>query len=71
MNKEELLKKISYYFEKALPVHVVKPNGQFANGHIKEISEDFFLLKDFVVGDMPIFHSEIIDIIPFREREEK
>jgi len=70
-DKFKILKeKIKYFFDKNTPVHVsYKLPGKIANGYIQEQSALFFILHDFMFGDMMIFFEEIEDIIPYREKK--
>ncbi len=59
--------KISLALQKALKLHIVKKDGIWRNGYVKELSADFFLFVDDVVGQEPIFFLEISTIEPFME----
>ena len=60
--KETIRKKLEFYKDQNLAVHIKKKNNWFHNGFIKEISSDFLILIDEKEGDMPIFFSEIFEI---------
>ena len=64
MNDQETLihKKVNFFYEKNVAVHISKSNSWFHNGYIKEINSDFLILADEKEGDMPIFFMEIVDI---------
>jgi len=68
--KLRLLKiKVSTFFNGNIAVHCNMPN-HFINGHITEISSDFFMVNDFVEGLLPVFFLELKDISPYKSREE-
>ena len=63
----EIIKKITYYFEGKIIVHVETSN-RFYNGLIIEIiGEDFIILHDRIIGDTPIYFSEIKLIEKFKD----
>jgi hypothetical protein len=70
---ERIIKgKLQFYKEQNAPVHITLgyfPKAKFHNGLIKEIKEDSFILVDEVVGDLPIYFSEVRDIDKRREKE--
>lgn len=61
---ETLNKKIKLYFEKGTPVHISINNFKFYNGIILGLQADFLIIKDEVLGEMPVFFSEITNIEP-------
>ena len=51
-------------------VHVMTTKGNFYNGIIKSIDEDedLFIIKDRMLGDLPVYFTEVSIIEPFRLR---
>lgn len=69
--KEELIgKKVNIFFKEGTSVHVVLKTKQFFNGKITDMSADFFMLNDRVLGEMPIFYMEVFRIEPQEEKRE-
>ena len=66
--EEVIIKKLEFFKERNIAVHIVKNNNWFHNGIIKEINNDLLILTDEKEGDMPIFFMEIVDV---EKREEK
>lgn len=66
-------RKAQFYFDGGRKVHVSLNSGTFYNGYIKEMSADFFILVDDVLGELPVFFSEIKEdgLEPFNQKEEK
>jgi len=62
--------KCDFFFENNKTIHILKNDGQFYNGLILEICDDFIILIDRKVGEVPIFLSEINKIEPFKKRGE-
>lgn len=66
--------KIKYFFKHGLPVHVKLRWGFWKNGFVHENgSADFFMLKEFEEGLIPIFYKEIVKVdqyTPDTEKEE-
>ena len=61
--------KFEFYFTNEAMVHVNCKSGRFYNGTILEINKvkKYIILKDRVVGELPIMFEEIISIDPFKE----
>ena len=66
MTKEDLIrKKVFLFYKKETFVHVILiDTKKFYNGTIKDIRDDFFVVKDKKV-DVPIFFTEVYRIEPF------
>jgi hypothetical protein len=67
-------KKANYFYNQKKFIHVELKNGKFYNGEIIDVSSDFFNLHDRIVGEIPIFYSEINIFEPFTfnlKKEEK
>lgn len=58
-----------YFYKLGQKVHIELTNNSFYNGTIHEISSDFLLLDDQVVGEIPIFYVQITKFEPFVERK--
>ena len=72
MNEEELItlkKKVRYFFQDRILVHIKKHNGYFHNGLILEIEGDLLILDDERDGAMPIYFMEILEIEKREERK--
>jgi hypothetical protein len=54
-------RKAEFYLEDKRKIHISLKTGTFYNGYIIEIRSDFLILKDDVLGEMPVFFSEIKD----------
>lgn len=69
MNNEQLLilkQKSNYFYKHKIPVHITyKNHTSWKNGIIKELGDDFFLLKEREEGIIPIFYLEIKNIVEF------
>jgi len=70
MNEQEetIRKKILFYSQQNLAVHIKKKNNWFHNGVIKSVESDHCILLDEKEGEMPIFFLEIFEI---EKREDK
>lgn len=56
--------KIKYFFEKKIPVHILRTDTRFCNGIILEVQADLIVLDDERLGAMPIYFLEIKRIEP-------
>lgn len=71
MNEHELIilnRKVRYFFEGRVKVHITKHNGFFYNGLILEIEGDLLIIDDEKNNAMPIYFEEIKDIEKRREQ---
>jgi hypothetical protein len=66
-----LKRKIKYYFENQLPVHISLKSTRFLNGKILEFAGDLLIIDDFLLGATPIYLEEIKYVEPFRVKEEE
>lgn len=65
-NKE----KITYFFEKKIPVHLLKRDRIWFNGIIVELTDSqTFLIKDQRIGEKKVFYSDVYDIDIFTEED--
>jgi len=66
----ERMKKVKYFLRLKKMVHVMTTKGNFYNGIIKSIDEDedLFIIKDRMLGDLPVYFTEVSIIEPFRLR---
>jgi hypothetical protein len=64
LDENEMLmrKKVQFFYDSKEAVHVSYKKGYWKNGYIKEISYDFFIIDDFMDGDIPVFYLELNDI---------
>ena len=59
------------FFNRKIIVHVVKEDGTFYNGLILEISKEFFVIQDRVMGEQYVLFAELKrQIEPYRVEEE-
>lgn len=68
MTEEEsdtIKKKIDYFYKQQTYVHITTKKDRFYNGQIVEVSADFFIIHDRVLGELPVFFLEIEDVEPF------
>lgn len=54
--------KIDYFFKLGKPVHIKYKKEHWKNGHIKEISSDFFMIDEFMDGELAVFFLEIYEV---------
>lgn len=59
MINENDYEKAKIFFERQMIVHVSKLNNEFLNGLILELSEKFFVIKDFKKGEQFVFFNEL------------
>jgi len=69
MKGKELFMKGMFFFEKRATIHITCEDGRFYNGLILEISEKLLILQDKVLGETPVFFSEIKNLERFKENE--
>lgn len=64
MNEQNdiIRKKLEFFKDKNIAIHISKKNGWFHNGKILEITGDFFIIDDEKTGAMPIYFIEIKEI---------
>lgn len=60
-----LEKKAKVFFDLGRGVHVKCRDGRFLNGHITEVSAEFFTMCDRKWGEIVIFFQEVRDIVSF------
>ncbi len=71
MRGEDIAKeKVSIYFKQDRPIHIKLKDGEWLNGHVKEMSADFFMLEEFKRGETPIFFLEVVSVNPFTPKGE-
>ena len=74
MNEQEIQiikEKINFFYQRCDKVHVKLLNKEFRNGTIVDQGATFLILKEISGLETPVFLSEIFDITPYVEREEK
>lgn len=64
-------KRAEVFFKKSIKVHISKKNGEWFNGIITEISNDFFIIRDQLKGNKLILFSELKKPIEFFRESEK
>ncbi len=66
-----MIKKANFFFEKRITIHVNCNNGTFYNGLIIEIhGEEYILIDDRMLGETPVYFSEINSLERFKEVRE-
>lgn len=58
-------KKINYYYNEKIEVHITLKNDRFFNGLIEYVGVDFFLINDRKLGKIPVYFVELDDIEPY------
>lgn len=63
--EDELMRnKMQVFFDKKIPVHINLKNRTFYNGLITEMSSDFCILNDRVLGELPVFFMQVYEVEP-------
>ena len=63
INDENMIKdKAKIYFERHISVHITKGDGEWLNGFIDDISDEFLMIEEFKKDLMPVFFKEITSI---------
>ena len=70
MTDDIMKKKVQFFYDKQVAVHIKKKNGHFNRGLILEFALDLIILDDERSGAMPIYFEEIEEIEQRREKEE-
>ncbi len=66
---EAVKKQAEYFYKDGTCVHInMNQEGVFYNGDISEISDDFIILVDRMLGELPIFFIQIKSIEPYKEK---
>lgn len=71
LNDDELKKKAENFHKRKILVHIQYKNKFFKRGFILAITYDHFILNERMEGELPVFFSEIRDIQPYHQREER
>ena len=71
INDKMINDKLLIYSLKKIAIHVSKKNGEWLNGYVEEMSNDFFMLDEFKKGLMPVFFEELKYIETFKDGESK
>jgi hypothetical protein len=66
---KDMIGKVEFYLENKKIVHVSCKNNRFYNGYILEINlvKDFIIIKDNILGELPLMFEEINNIEPYNE----
>lgn len=59
MTRKEMMTKLKFFFDKKIPVHIDNSDKKYYNGCITEIHQDYIVIDDRKLGEMPITISEI------------
>ena len=69
--KDYFISLLDFYQKKNTKIHIeIKENNRFYNGEIIEIKDDMFILKDVILGEIPIFFSQIKIVEAYKEKED-
>ena len=60
-----------FYYEYKDAVHITLNSNKFYNGIILEVKLDRLILKDEVLGEIPVFFSEVTEIEPRIQKGER
>ena len=58
-------KRVKFFFDNQTAVHINTKGVSWYNGVIIEIGAEFLMLKEFKLGDVPVFFSEIESVDKF------
>jgi hypothetical protein len=69
---DDIKDKANSFFESKKAVHIKLKDGLFRNGEIKEIGTDFFILIEFVFGEVAIFYRDVdsIELYTLKRKED-
>ena len=63
---EALKKKVKFFYENHIPIHIILNSKRFYNGEVTQPpNADFFMLNDYVLGEQPIFFIQITEVEQF------
>lgn len=68
MENDTMYETAKFYLIKKGAVHISKTDNRFLNGIIKDVRNDFLILEDEKLGEMPVFFTEIKFIEPRKEK---
>jgi hypothetical protein len=64
-SQNSLQKEVKLYHDKKIPIAVEMKNGYRYSGEIMDIgSADFFEIKDFKMGIIPLFYRQVRIVVP-------
>ena len=66
-----LKRKIEYFLNNKLLVHISLKNSKFLNGKILELAGDMIIVDDQFLGATPVYFDEIKFLEPYVRREER
>jgi len=66
-----LKRKIEYFLNNKLLVHISLKNSKFLNGKILELAGDMIIVDDDFLGAVPVYFAEIRYLEPYKSREER
>lgn len=61
--------KIRESFNSNLKLHLLKLNGEWRNGYVKEVASNFFIFEDAVNGKEALFFFELKKVEPYMREE--
>ena len=67
----ETKRRVELFFQNKINVHIDTFDNRFYNGIILELGSDFLLMHERVVGQTFVLFSQIKDIEPYKEKEER
>ena len=62
-------KKVLYFFQQKLPIHIKLKNGRWLNGDIVLIETDLFMIEDLKRGEVPVMYEELNHIEKYKMKE--
>lgn len=63
-------KKVIYFYEQKIPVHIKLKSGKWLNGRIVLVEVELFMIEDFRRGEVPILFEEIEHIEKYKQLNE-
>jgi len=68
MDMNELMKKKCEFFQdKKTLTHIRKFDGEFYNGIILEIHDDYIIVHDRIIGELIVYFQEIRKLEPYKK----
>jgi hypothetical protein len=69
MNEENIRLKAKTFCKHKIDVHITQEDGAWKNGKIKKVHEDYLMLEERLEGELPVFFSEIKNIVKFTNKK--
>ena len=65
----EMFMKANFFFERKITIHISCNDKRFYNGLIIELHQEFILINNRVLGETPVYFSEINSVERFKEND--